>query len=381
MSAVPPDSPPAPSPPSSPAGTGTATPTGPRWSLPRGLIVLLGVAGAAVAVAGMRSAAGIIGPAFLAVLIVIAVHPVQAWLQRHRVPSWLAALLTMGCAYAVLLGLAAALALSVARLATLLPTYGPQFTVLLDRAVTVLDDFGVTQDQIRTASSRLDLNNLLGVLQQLLGRLASVLSDLLFILAFIFALVLDASSLPRRLAAVAAERPQLVTALLGFARGIRRYIVVSTVFGLIVAVINVAALYWLAVPLPLLWGLLSFITNYIPNIGFVLGLVPPALLGLLSGGIRTLVLVVVLYSVINFVVQTLIQPKYLGDAVGLSVTLTFLSLVFWSYVIGPLGALLAVPLSLLVKALLVDVDPASRWLAPLITGDTRDAQADPARAG
>ena len=144
--------------------------------------------------------------------------------------------------------------------------------------------------------------------------------------------------------------------------------VVSTVFGLIVAAINVAELWWLGIPLPLLWGLLSFLTNYVPNIGFVLGLLPPALLGLLEGGVRLMLLVVAAYAVANFVIQSLIQPKFVGDAVGLSITLTFLSLVFWSSVIGPLGALLAVPLSLLTKALLVDIDPAARWLAPLITG-------------
>ncbi len=138
-------------------------------------------------------------------------------------------------------------------------------------------------------------------------------------------------------------------------------------FGLIVALVDVAALYWLDVPLPWLWGLLAFITNYVPNIGFVLGLLPPALLALLQGGVRQAVLVIVAYSVINFVIQSLLQPKFVGDAVGLSITLTFLSLVFWSYVIGPLGALLAVPLSLFVKALLVDADPGSRWLDRLIT--------------
>jgi AI-2 transport protein TqsA len=139
------------------------------------------------------------------------------------------------------------------------------------------------------------------------------------------------------------------------------------VFGLIVALADVAALYWFSVPLPWLWGLLSFITNYIPNIGFVLGLVPPALLALLEGGVRQAVLVIVAYSVINTVIQSLIQPKVVGDTVGLSVSLTFLSLVFWSYVIGPLGGLLAVPLSLFTKATLIDADPTTRWLDPLLT--------------
>jgi AI-2 transport protein TqsA len=182
----------------------------------------------------------------------------------------------------------------------------------------------------------------------------------------LFFLIIDSSSFPRRLAAAAAQRPHLVEALTGFAGATRQYVVVSTVFGLIVALVDVAALYWLDVPLPWLWGLLSFITNYIPNVGFVLGLLPPALLALLQGGIRQAVLVVVAYSVINFLIQSLIQPKFVGDAVGLSITLTFLSLVFWTFVIGPLGALLAVPLSLFAKALLVDADPESRWLNPLI---------------
>jgi len=244
--------------------------------------------------------------------------------------------------------------------------YQPQFTSLVDQFTSWLGERGVTQEQINAAVSQFDLSSLVGVLQRLVTGATSVVSDLAFILALLFFLILDSSSFPRRLAAAAAQRPHLAQALTGFAGATRQYVVVSTVFGLIVALVDVAALYWLDVPLPWLWGLLSFITNYIPNIGFVLGLLPPALLALLQGGVRQAVLVVVAYSVINVVIQSLIQPKFVGDAVGLSVTLTFLSLVFWTFVIGPLGALLAVSLRLFVKALLVDADPDSRWLDPLI---------------
>jgi predicted PurR-regulated permease PerM len=146
---------------------------------------------------------------------------------------------------------------------------------------------------------------------------------------------------------------------------------VSTVFGLIVAVIDTLLLWALGIPLPVLWGLLAFITNYIPNIGFLIGLVPPALLGLLEGGVPLMVAVIAVYSVVNFVIQSVIQPKIVGDAVGLSTTVSFLSLVFWGWVLGPLGALLAIPLSLLAKGLLVDIDPATRWIDPLISGGRR----------
>jgi AI-2 transport protein TqsA len=276
-------------------------------ALPRGLLVLPSAAGVVVAVAGLRSAAGLVGPAFMALMIVITIHPLLAWLQRHRVPGWLAVGLTMLVAYAALLALAAALVLSVARLATLIPSYQPQFTSLVDQVTDRLGELGVTQEQINTAVSQFDLNSLVGVLQRVLTGVAGVVSDLAFILVLLSFLIIDSSSFPRRLAAAAAQRPQLVEALTSFASATREYAVVSTVFGLIVA-----------------------------------------------------------HSVINFVIQSLFQPKFVGDAVGLSVTLTFLSLVFWTFVIGPLGALLAVPLSLFAKVLLVDADPDSRWLDPLI---------------
>ena len=107
----------------------------------------------------------------------------------------------------------------------------------------------------------------------------------------------------------------------------------------------------------MLWGVLSFITNYIPNVGFIIGLVPPALLGLLTGGVPDMLLVIGVYCLLNLVIQSMIQPYFVGDSVGLGVTTTFLALIFWAWLLGPLGALLAIPLTLLVKALLVDADP------------------------
>ncbi len=138
-------------------------------------------------------------------------------------------------------------------------------------------------------------------------------------------------------------------------------------FGFIVAVLDTIALYLLDIPAPLLWGLLAFLTNYIPNIGFIIGLIPPAILGLLEGGPGLMLAVIAVYSVLNVIIQSGIQPKVVGDAVGLSTTLTFVSLVFWAWVLGPLGALLAIPLSLLVKAVLIDADPDSRWMVPLVS--------------
>jgi AI-2 transport protein TqsA len=108
-------------------------------------------------------------------------------------------------------------------------------------------------------------------------------------------------------------------------------------------------------------AVLSFLTNFVPNIGFVIGPVPPALLALLTGRMPEMLLVIGGYSALNFVIQSQIQPRFVGDSVALAMTTTFVALVFWAWLLGPIGALLAIPVTLLVKALLVGVDPTAGW--------------------
>jgi len=347
------------------------------WALPRGVIVLLGLGGGVLAAAGMRGVADLLAPVFLALILTIAVSPVRAILLRRGAPRWTATIAVLIVVYAILLALAGSLALSVARLATLLPTYEDDFTNLVDNVRGWLSDRGIGSSEIETALEQVNLGSLLGVLENWLSGLLGAFSTFAFVVVTLLFMALDGGQFPQRLRVIGRARPEVATALASFAHGTVRYLLVSTVFGLIVASIDVAVLYVLSIPLPLLWGLLAFITNYIPNIGFVIGVIPPALLGLLDGGVSTMLWVIVSYCVINFVIQSVIQPKVVGDAVGLSTTLTFLSLVFWTWVLGPLGAVLAIPLSLLVKALLVDVDPSTQWLDGLLAGGHMDDEPAP----
>lgn len=341
---------------------------------PRGLIVLLGMAGAVVAVAGVRAFSGIVGPVFLALMLVVAVQPLGDRLQRAGAPKWVAVLSTLTAVYLVLLGLIAALAVSVAQLATLLPEYADKANQLIADTQERLTRLNIGDDELDRVLSNVDFGKVVGLLDDILAGLLGVFSNLFFILALLLFMAMDASSFGDRMRAVAFARPDIAYAFSAFASGTRSYLIVSTVFGLIVAVIDAGALWAMGIPLPILWGLLSFITNYIPNVGFVIGLIPPALIALLEGGPSLMLWVIVVYSVVNVVIQSVIQPKFVGDAVGLSVTLTFLALVFWAWVLGPLGALLAIPVTLLVKALLLDIDPATRWANTLISGSPPSAE-------
>ena len=343
-------------------------------ALPRGLLILLGTAAATITVAGLKSIAALAAPVFLALILIIGVHPLRPWLRSKGLPNWAATICLIVTAYALVIGLTLMLLVAVARFATLLPQYREELAGVVDDSLSWLRGMGVGSEQIDVVTRALDPGQLVTYVGALLSGLLGALSDLFFLVTLLLFLAVDAAWFPGRLDDTSERRGALVTALQSFSRGTRRYLVVSTVFGLIVAVIDTGLLYLLAIPVPLLWGLLAFITNYIPNIGFVVGLVPPAVLALLEGGLPALAGVLIGYSVINVVIQSFIQPMFVGDAVGLSTTMTFVSLVFWAWVFGALGALLAIPLSLLAKALLVDVDPASDWLRPLLGGRVDGAE-------
>lgn len=354
--------------------------TVPSRPLPRALIILLGAASVVIVLTGARAVAWLIGPAALALIIVIAVAPVRSRLHRMGLPGWLSTLVLVLAVYAIMIGLALGIVVSVARLATELPNYTGQADAMLRSASSGLTALGIGPEQLAAARESLDLGKVAALLGALVSSVAGLASNLVFLLALLLFLGLETSGATDRLASIAVDRAPVADALRNFARGSRQYLLVTTVFGLIVAVLDTIALAMLGVPLAITWGLLAFITNYIPNVGFLIGVIPPALLALFVGGPGLAVTVVVVYMVLNFVVQSLIQPRFIGDAVGLSVTVTFLSLMFWAWLLGPLGAILAVPLTLFCKAVLVDIDPRVGWADALLRSTPGDAAVNTADA-
>jgi len=351
----------------------------PTGGMPRWMVLLVGAATATIAIAGVRSIAWLVGPVLLALVVVIAVMPVQRFLQRHGWPRWASATVLLLLVWAILLGFVALLVISIAQFAALLPNYAGSAEALIASVVSDLNDRGIVSGQLSDLVAQFDYSQLVGVATGVLSRATDAASTLVLLLAALVFLSIEAGGFGRRLALVAADRPHLPIALGLFARGTRSYLWVSTVFGGIVAVGDGIALAIIGIPLPVVWGLLSFVTNYVPNIGFVLGLVPPAILALLDGGWTEFWVVVAVYALLNFVVQTLIQPRFVGDSVGLSMTVTFVALLFWGWVLGALGALLAIPLTLLLKALLVDVDPRGHWLDALLREEPRAPRTSRAR--
>ena len=238
--------------------------------LPRGLEVMLTIATAMIVIAGLRTFSATLGPIFLAVVIALVVYPVRAAVLRLGAPAWLAGLVFALASFSVLLGLGIALAWSVERLVNLISTdaYDERLEAAQNDLADLLRDFGLQGDDLGDIVGGLDVGAIGGQLTAALSG-ALGLGTAISVLAFTGVFVaMDAAKFDRSITAIEGARPGVASALRNFASQTRRYFVVASIFGLIVAVLDVVALIALGVPLAIVWGLVAFITNFIPNIGF-----------------------------------------------------------------------------------------------------------------
>jgi predicted PurR-regulated permease PerM len=344
--------------------------------MPRSIILLIGVLGVVALAAGMKAGAEIIAPTMLALVLTIAVLPIGRWARRHHWPSWLATLTALAAAYLVLLVMVIGTVVCLIRFAELLPSYGARVEDLTQNVEDGLTRLRLSTGATGDALSRLDPAKLADALGNLVSGIIGALGFLFFLVTVMFFFITAVPGFASRMMALRRTKPALAAAVGKFVSGSQTYLLMTALFGAIVGVLDAGALWVLGVPLPLVWGFFSFLTNFIPNIGFIIGVVPPALLALLDDGWRGLLLVVLAYCVLNVVIQTFIQPRIVGNSVGLSAEITFMSLVVWTFLLGALGALLAVPMALLLRAVFIDADPAASWVAPLIDAKVTDRTAD-----
>ncbi|MFD4421684.1 AI-2E family transporter [Agromyces sp. NPDC058484] len=338
----------------------------PRPGLAHGTRVLLTLAAAVVVFGGVWLARDVLAPVAVAAVVVIISHPVRHPLERRGWPRWVATTIVIVLAYLILASLAALLLFASAQFALMLPDYADELRAAAASVTDTLASMGLADEASDATSSMLDPETLVGVATGIANAVLGLAAAFFFVLAYVIFMAADAARFGRLDRVFGSPRADRIGSR--YFSGVRRYYVVNASFGAIVAVLDGLLLWALGIPIPIVWAILAFVTNFVPNIGFVLGLIPPAVLALVVGGWPLALVVVLAYSVINVTLQVLVQPKFVSDAVDLSLTLSFFSVVFWAFVIGPIGAILSIPLTLLVRALLVEPDAELRVLRRL-SGD------------
>ena len=317
-----------------------------------------------IVVAGLRAAGAILVPLVLAVYLAALSAPLLKLIPRipglRRIPHWAAVLMTALVVVLVVGLVGTVLTVSVKMLIGALPVYKERLTALVEPLFERAASLGVDTSALR--ESLFGPNRALGIVQALLGGVLGLLSDgLLILLLYVFALLGVPGHGERLREALGDAAPERLRRMRDQAQGyLRLKTIVSlcngTGFGLLAWV--------LGIDFALLWGFLAFVLNYIPNLGSIVATTLPALLALVSRGLPTALALVGGAIVLDQILSRIVEPRLMGRSLGLPPLVVVMSLLFWGWVWGPVGVVLAVPLTTTLKIIL-DETPDLRWLAVL----------------
>jgi AI-2 transport protein TqsA len=327
---------------------------------------LLTAAALVVVIAGMRASAGIMVPFLLAVFVAVISAPLYQGMRRRGLPSALAMLALVLIMLAAMLLAVGVIERAVGVLSGNLPTYSAAFFAQTDKILAWLVAHGV---ELPEATLREGFNP--QILLRHAGTVASTLGDVL-VTTFIVVLVaifilLEGSALPDKMRGVHGLSTETWNRLTQILADVRRYMFMKTVMSLLTGVLIALWLLAVGIDFPIALGFLAFALNYIPTIGSIVAAVPGILLAFVEFGLGTAALTTVAYVVINIGVSNGIEPRYLGGGLGLSPLVVIICVLFWGWVLGPMGMLLAVPLTMSVKIAL-ESDEHTQWLALLMSG-------------
>jgi AI-2 transport protein TqsA len=331
-----------------------------------GARTLLLLAAAAFVIAALKAAGTLLLPFLVAVFLSVLVAPMVLWLERRSVPVVLSALIVMLAVFAGVGAFAALVTTSMSGFEDALPRYERALLEMTDATIAWLEARGLSVEE-GVWFEHFDPGSVVALVGVFLSGIVTALSNLALVLLTVFFVLLEVAGFPRKLRAAVGDPNADLRPFAEIAVELQRYLWMKTALSLLVGVLVWVWLAAIGVDFPVLWGLVAFLLNYVPNVGaFVAGL-PPLLVAMVQPEIGTfeIVLVIAGFTAIHTVVGSIVEPQMFGRELGLSPLVVFLSLAFWGWVWGPVGMLLSVPLTMIVKLLLERTEDL-RWIAVLL---------------
>lgn len=333
----------------------------------------------AVIMFSARYAADIVVPFLLALFIaVVAIGPID-WLKKRGLPSAVA----VGIVILVVVGLnvliAVMLGATVDQFEQALPGYQASLAKKSQAAISWLGSYGVNIDKAGIEKV-LNPGMAMGFVNTVIGSLAGVMSNALLIIFTVMMMLLEAEGFPRKLARMRSDSGEIaVQRMARIIDSMNQYVSTKTFVSLITATLVWIGLKLVDLDFAILWAFLAFALNFIPNIGSIMAAIPAILLALLQLNSGMALVVAGIYVAINVGMGNVIEPMLMGKRVGLSPLFVFLSLIFWGWLFGPVGMLLSVPLTMVVK-IIAEGSPQAQWLAimlgpaPPVVTDSEEAE-------
>ena len=326
---------------------------------------LLAMASIVVIVAGLKAASSLFVPFLLAGFIGLLCAPALFWLRDRGLPNALALIVVL----LGLLGIGAVfgglMSSSINEFTTLLPSYQERFGSVVVSLTEGLKEYGIDFGSNPDEANPFDPQAALGIVGGLAGNLGTLLNNAFLIFLAVCFILLEASSFPRKVREAFGDSPEMESRMTEIGESIRRYLGIKTLTSMLTGLLAYFALVLLGVQFAPLWGLIAFLLNFVPAIGSIMAAIPAVALALVDNSVQTAVITALCYIGINISIGNFLEPRVMGDGMGLSPLIVVSSLVFWGWVLGPVGMVLAVPLTVILRITLGS-QPQTQWVAVLL---------------
>lgn len=329
-----------------------------------GAKAVLMIAGVVIVVTGLSLAAPLLVPLVTAAFITVVSLPVVRWLTARKVPRWAAILLAVLLDFAVLIGFGGLVGGSLNEFNERVPYYQARLSELTLHAAEWVDAHGIHLDSARI-ERLVDQARVMTLVADLFQRLGTLLSKALLVALLVLFMLFEAGPWRTKMAYVLHRPTQDLPRFTNATREVQTYLVVKSALSVVTGALCGVWVAICGVDFALLWGLLAFLLNYVPTLGMAIATIPPVVVALIQFGPGSALLVLAGYIVINFTLGNFVEPRIMGRALGLSPLVVFMSMVFWGWLWGPIGALLAVPLTMVMKIVMANIEDM-RWVAVLL---------------
>ena len=335
--------------------------------------ILVAMAAVVVIVAGMRASADILVPFLLAMFIAIICTPALDWLERRGLPRWAAMVVVLLAVVTVGFGVTGLMGSSMTKFTSSLPEYTQRLNGYTQIVEDWLNGHGVpiAATDVR---SLIDASSVMKLAADVFNSFGGVLTNAFLIFLTVVFILFETASFAVKLGAVMDDPEDARARVANVTDSIKRYLAIKTMTSLLTGGVIGISLTFLGVENAVLWALLAFMLNYVPNIGSIIAAVPAVLFALVQLGVGGALATAAVFAVVNIVIGSVLEPRFMGRGLGLSTLVVFLSLVFWGWVLGPVGMFLSVPLTMTVKIALSARD-STRWIAVLL-GSGHDVAAE-----
>jgi AI-2 transport protein TqsA len=317
-----------------------------------------------IIVYGINQAQTVVSLFLVSLFLALLGTPPMLWLERKRVPKSLSMVIVMGGMVTFLLLVGGVVGSSLSTFSDTLPLY----QVRLHEQVLALQALLATKNIVVTEKTLLEYLNpgsMMSLVAGLFSGVGSALSHIILMLLTVTFILLEISSFPIKIRSVLGDPKRAFPGFTKFVGDIGRFMIIKTIISLIVGVLIGIWLYILGVDFPILWGFVAFLLNFVPNVGQIFAAIPAVLLALLRLGAGPAALAAAGYLVIGFTLGNAVEPRLMGRKLGLSTLVVFLSLMFWGNLLGPIGVILCIPLTMTLK-FAFESNPSTRWMGVLL---------------